>query len=430
MADYEVIPTAVLLDSEGAAVPGAVVQFVQTSVNAGWTASATMLEGFDCDQDQFQTMTIRMRDSLGGELTTPPMVFPQTTENGRRNTEGAGLVTVQLEDLSGYKMRTPNQNFPSFLATTSAILLTTLGDSVGVTVADPPDVYITEEEVKGEQPEEAVGRIRQAFAYETVVESDGTIRFYPWEAAAADLDWDWSNWSRSLNKTQRYTGLRIGKTSSIPAAAGLQYFDFSTPGGFPGTLSVPLIGPVVDISESLVGSFGSVTFFNEAGQKVEHYFWAPAYEFPLVESGTGPAVSFYAVVLPGVGPTSSLPVQARLKVLGTPYSEEDPLPDGVDQEFLWPAAGVSLGAWPYRVNIIEPLFPGLAYGIERHPHILDRINSAADTLKMDGIFRCHDGVRLRNRFSIGSRRYKTMSIRWEPRGAKMNLELARITSDA
>lgn len=141
MADFGILATATLLDSDNNPVPGAVVQYLQTAVNRGWSASALLYEPFNLDQDQFATLKIRLNDGQGGVITSPPMAFPVSSEESPRNSEGAAdLRTIELEDLASLKMRTPNQNHPSFLATTSAILINTLGDSVSVAIADPPDV--------------------------------------------------------------------------------------------------------------------------------------------------------------------------------------------------------------------------------------------------------------------------------------------------
>jgi hypothetical protein len=431
MTDYFVKPRAILKDSGGTAVPGAVVESVSWAVNGGWTADVTIYDpDFDTDQDRFATMKIEMDDDQGGTRSTPDMVFPQGTESDTRNTDQPGVITLQLEDLASNKLRTPNQNFPSFKATDSGVLIQTLADSVGVEVLDEPEQYITEEEVKGEAPDEAIARIRQAYAYETVVGSDGVVRFYAWEAGAADLDWDWSNRVRSFNKLQVFTGVRIGKTSSIPNGEE-QIFDWNAPGFFEQELTVPLMGPFADNTLSLVGSIGSATFLDDEGGIVEHFYWAPDYALPPVGMGgsAGPATTVHVVVLPGIGFEADMAVQARLRVTGTPYSEEDPPPEGVDPEFLYPSEGTSLGAWPARGNIIEPLFPGLSYGISRHPHILDRLNSQGDTLSMNGILRVHSGLELRRRHTFRSKNYKLMQVRWDFRSARTEANLVRITSD-
>jgi len=431
VTDFYVKPTAILKDSGGTPVPGAVVESVSWAVNGGWSARVTIYEAFDTDQDRFATMTIDMDDDQGGTRSTPPMAFPVSNETDTRNVSGGGVITLELEDLSSNKLRTPNQNFPSFLASDSSTLITTLATSVGVTVSGQPSQYITEEDVKGEKPEEAIARIRQAYAYETVVDSSGVVNFYAWEDAGGTLDFDWSNRSRKYNKLQVYTGVRIGKTSSIPDGSE-QFYPWNEPGFFEQTLSVPLMDPFADgTTYNLVGSFGSATFLDDASGIVEHFYWAPDYALPPVGMGgsAGPATSVHVVVLPGTGFSADMTVNVTLRVTGDPYSEEDPPPVGVDREFLYPSAGTSLGAWPYLQNIIEPLFPGLSYGVARHPHILDRLNSAGDTVSMDGIFRCHSGVDLRSRHTWGDRTYKLMSVDWNPRAASTSLSFVRITSD-
>lgn len=434
MADFPVKPTVVLLDNTGAVVPDSVVQWVEAEVNKGWTASVILnkAQDFDFEQDRFATMRIRMVDDLGGIRTTPPMVFPISTENDSRNVEGASIGTLSLEDESSCRMRTPNQNFPSFLAVSSATLMETLGTSVGVTIADAPDQHVTEEEVKGEKPDEALDRFRKAYAYETVVEEDGQIRFFPWEAGGTTLDIDWANRNRTRNKNLEYTDVRLGKTSSMVAGENEWYFDWDLPGFFERDLPVPLNEPFADGEHyNLVGSFGAATFLDDAGGIVEHFYWDDDYKIPPVGMGgsAGPATTVHVVVLPGVGFAAEMTVGVSLKVTGTPVTEEDPPPAGVDLQFLTPAAGVSLGGWPYHENIIEPLYPSLAYAQERKPHILDRLNSASDTLTMDAqILRCHSGVWLRNRHTRKEINYKVMKIRWDGTGKRTALSLVRVTS--
>ena len=408
-------------------MPGATVQWVQLSINSGWTFSATIQEPFDLDAvGRFDTFTIYMADGQGGERTTPPLVIVTESENDTRNVAGAGLITITGEDLDSNKLRTPNQNFASFHATTSDALIETLASSVGVTAIDAPSQHITEEEVKGEKPAEAIARILQAYAYETVATASGLV-FYAWEAASGAVDFDWSNRSRTGNKSQRYTGVRLGKTTSMPNSGSDQIYDFDMPGEAAQALTAPLMNPAADITGSLVGSIGAATFFNAAMEIVQHYYWAPDYATPIGTWGADPATSVHVVVLPGIGFESDLAVKARLRVVGDPYDELDPPPAGVDREFLYPPAGTSLGDWPYLENIVEPLWPGLAYAMERYDAILDRLNSAGDTMKLDGIYRCHSGINLRLRHTWGSRVYKCMSVRWEVSSATTTMEFARIT---
>jgi hypothetical protein len=429
VANITVLQTVTLLDSEGEPVPGAVVQNVETELNAGWKASVVILEPFNCDQARYATLTIRLNDDLGGELETPPLVFPQRNENDTRNTEGSGLITLTLEDETSFRMRTPNQSFPSFRATTTGSMVSTLAAAVGVTVEGAPDVYLTEDEAKGVKPDAAVENLRRAFAYETTVETDGTLKFWAWEDPGSTLNVDWSTRNRSQNLAQRFTGVRIGKTSSMPT--GTEWImDFDEPGGFVRPLPVPIMSPAGDGDSSLVGSIGSATFYNADGEIVSHYFWFPEYATPVGVAGPGPATEVGVVVRPGTGFEAEMLVQARLRITGIPYSEEDPPPLGVDPEFLWPPAETSLGEWPYPSNIIEPLYPGLSYGQARHPHILDRLNSASDLLEI-GVnhLRCHAGVGLRHRHVVGGRSYKATKIRWDCTGKRTQISLVRCTSD-
>lgn len=424
---------------------------VTWAVDRGWTWSCQPVRAVPIRHARDATYTITLYDGYGNSEELPPMVALQRTKRWSRNTAQPKVPTLGGVDLTTFKKGKRNQSFPSFRATDSETLLETLATRAGITISGIPNWYIGEEEVKGETLASAIARIGKTVAYDEVIGFDGDITMVAWEADGDPLDFPVANVQESYDPSQIFTGVRLGKRSSRPNNAEQRY-EFDHADSFVQELSSPLKGPDADPGNDIGNeAIQAVAFFDddpgnpEAGLVQFLSFPGPwgiieGPEYATSETGiaTHIVVTTYNIGVP-------YPLKALLVVTGTPYDEEDPPPDGVDLQFLYPVPNgdpedpegsydTSLGAWPSEQDAIDPLFQGYAQAEARYPAYLEKLNLAGDQLAIDGTF--HLGPRLLQRYThqidneagdgLVDAHYKVWAIDWDPGAASTRLTLVRV----
>jgi len=417
-------------------VADAQVGKVSWRVGGGWSASARIMGSINMYQDITTAYTVAMTDGLGGSLTTPTLCPAQREHEDVYSVSGSNQSTLELEDLTSFRMRRPNQNFATFLASTTTAMIDALATRAGVTITGDPALYVSEDEAKSAKLAEVLGRIAKIAAMDIVVGTDGVIALSAWETAAGALTFVWSTRRHRVDARNIFTGQRLGKSTTRPPS-GEQFYGWVEAGFKSEALTSPLLlAEATDIS--IAGMCGSWTSWNgdpsnPASGWLMHQDLEGLgnYDVPATGQGTGTATHFTAVVLPpgGVFAGSALTTAVRIRVNGTPEAE---LPSGVDAEFLYPAVvygtDTSLGDWP-APDFVDPLFPSQAYAIARRPHILAQLNSAADMLIMTGPLQCGSAVRLLRTVSYGGHTYKTVGIDWDLSANKTTVTAARTWED-
>lgn len=431
MSTYYPNPT-VVLSREGTPVEGAMVQNVSLAVDEGWSFSATVqgstIDPYEATDTAYQ---VSFTDGLGGSQDTPDLTVAQYEYSHAYSQDSPDTTSLSGTDVAIFKMRTANQSFPSYAQSDAETIIGDVATRAGVTITGvPSDIYVIEEDVKNAKLSDALGRFLDVAAYEFGVTDTGTIACRAWEASADDLAFDWSSLKHNLDKRNLFTGIRLGKRSSMPAS-GEQVYTFDSVGVKSQSLSPSLTGASGAVETTAEdGYLLWICFFNDADEFVAYQDFTFG-DYPegdlIVPPGTGPAVRFTCqVAISGAGQ-----VAARVRISGTP---PDTHPDGVDVEFLTPAVNTSgtggsdnsLGAWPYESDFIDQLFPSQTYAEARQPYILSRLNADADTLSMIGPLQCGSGVQLFLRFSYGGNAYKVKSIAWDFTSNQTSITLVRL----
>ena len=431
MTLFKANPTVVLEDGSGP-VPNSKVESIGWKRNTGWSMVARVQGELDIYQARFATYTATWTDGLGSPArSTPDMVWPQREFTDTKATTQPGVTVLNLSDLTSEKMRMNNQSFSSFLASSSGAILTALATRAGITITgvtgSPLDFYVIEEDIKNAKLADALKRFLDVSACDYGVNEAGEIACRAWEDSEVSLTFDWSTRKHNLDTRSLFTGLRGGKRSSFNYA-GTQSYMFNTDGFVNQALSPFLTAPAAPtpIIVPGAGSIAAVTFYNASDEWVAHYDLTlgsrPAPGGP--QGGVGDQCTYFVVeVLP---PTIATQLRTGVTVTGTPPGG---LPAGVDPEFLYPAAGVSLGEWPVVGDLIEQLFVSQAYFVSRLPYIKSRVNAPADKLTLIGPLQSNSTVKLFARHTYKTREFKIDSIGWNFTNNQTTIELVRQTSE-
>lgn len=406
---------------------------VDWAVDGGWNWSAKVdSPDFDISHSLTATYAISITDGYGNTLTKSDFVAGPMDQGDAYNQDSPADTNFQGSDLTTFKMAKAQNNFPSFKATTSTSLLATLGTRAGVTFSGILEWYIGEEEVKGETFASAIQRLQEVSATDTVIGIDGAVVCSLWEDSGGTLDFDYDNVRRHRDNTKIYTGIQLGKRSSIPAG-NQQIYEFSGPGSVVQALTAPMISASA-VEADLLGAIAAVAFFDadpgSGGGLISFYSFDPAYVVPGPATGSDPATHM-TVVCKNIG--MPYPVNAILQVNGTPYGVSG-LPSGVELSFLYPPSNgdpedpetynTALGSWPSTKSMIDPLFPGSGWAADRYPYILAKENGPGDYLTMDGALDV--SVRPRQTFSYASNTYKVMEISHDIGSLTTNLTLWKV----
>lgn len=416
-------------------IPDAVVQNVSWEVDEGWSFSAS-LQGSDIDlyEANDTVYKVSFSDGLGNSQSTPDMTCAQYSYDSEYSQGSPDTTTIQGTDVAMFKMRTANQSFASYAASDAETIVGELATRVGVTITGvPSDLYVIEEDVKGAKLSDALGRFLDVAAYEFAVTSSGTIACQAWEASAGDLAFDWSTLTHNLDKRNLFTGIRLGKRSSMPQS-GEQVYTFDSVGVKDQAIDPSLTSPSLAVETTAEdGYLLWCAFWNASDEYVAYqdFTFGDYPESGIVgSSGTGPAVRFTCqVAISGPGQ-----VAARVRATGTPPETH---PEGIDVEFLTPAVNTagadggdnSLGDWPYESDFIDQLFPSQTWAEARQDYILSRLNADADALVMTGPLQCGTGVQLFKRFTFNTRVYKVKRISWDFTSNQTSIDLVRLETE-
>lgn len=431
MSTFYPNPT-VVLNRGGTPVTGAMVQSVSLEVDEGWTFSATVQgSAIDPYEATDTAYTVDFTDGLGHSQSTPDLTVAQYSYAHQYGQDSPDTTSLSGTDAAIFKMRTANQSFPSYAQSDAETVIADVATRAGLTISGvPSDLYVIEEDIKNAKLSDALARFLDVAAYEFWVNTSGAIVCRAWEASAGDLSFDWSSLVHNVDKRNLFTGIRLGKRSSMPAD-GEQVYTFDSIGVKSQDLSPELTSPSGAVeTTSSDGYLLWICFFNAADEYVAYQDYTFG-DYPegdlVVPSGTGPAVRFTCqVAISGTGQ-----VAARVRVSGTP---PDTHPDGIDVEFLTPAVNTSgpdgedtsLGAWPYESDFIDQLFPSQTWAEARQPYILSRLNADADSLTMTGPLQCGSGVQLFLRYTYGGEAYKVKAINWDFVGNQTTITLVRL----
>lgn len=431
MSEYYPNPT-VVLNREGSPVSGAMVQSVSLEVDEGWAFSATVQgDAIDPYEATDTVYTIDFTDGLGHSQSTPDLTVAQYSYSHEYGQGSPDTTSLSGNDAAIFKMRTANQSFPSYAESDAETVIADVATRAGLTISGvPTDLYVIEEDIKNAKLSDALARFLDVAAYEFWVNTSGEIVCRAWEASAGDLSFDWSSLVHNLDKRNLFTGIRLGKRSSMPAD-GEQVYTFDSVGLKSQDLSPELTSPSGAVETTAEdGYLLWICFFNADDEYVAYQDFTFG-DYPegdlIVPSGTGPAVRFTCqVAIGGAGQ-----VAARVRISGTPPETH---PEGIDVEFLTPAVNTSgpdgeddsLGAWPYESDFIDQLFPSQTWAEARQPYILSRLNADADSLTMTGPLQCGSGVQLFLRYTYGGEVYKVKSISWDFVGNQTTITLVRL----
>lgn len=362
-------------------------------VDAGWEWSATVDGRPNIAHSLTSTYAVSVTDGYGNTLSKSDLVLGPADQGDPESADEPDNTKLSGNDLTTFKAAKAQNSFPSFKATTSTTLLSTLATRAGITYSGMLEWYIGEEEVKGETFEAAIARLCEVSATDRVIGTDGAVTCSLWEASASSLAFEWENLRRHRDNTKIYTGLQTGKRSSIPAG-NEQKYEFDHADSYVQPLTAPMISPAA-VETDLLGAIAAVAFFDgdpgSGGGLLAFLSFDTDYVNTDPATGTEPATHM-TVVCKDIG--LPYPVKAILKVTGTPYGEEG-LPSGVDLAFLYPPSNAdpedpesynsALGAWPSTKSLIDPLFPGSAWAAARYPYILAKENGPGDYLEMNGV---------------------------------------------
>lgn len=428
MTDFRPNPTATLLTG-GSPIANAVVQRVGWRVNEGWSWSAVVRGPLDLYQARYTTYQITWTDGLGNSRSTPDLVWLGRSHQDQYNVSSPNLTSMSGVDLTTTKMKQNNQSFASFLASSTGAIISALATRAGVTVTGYSgnpliDFYVIEEDVKNAKLSDALERITAVSAFEHGVNEAGEIALRAWEDPEVTLNFDWSERVHNLDPRSLFTGLRLGKRSSL-SYVGEQVYDLSSV-GFVNQALNPFLSLPTAANESIAGAgnIAAVTFYNASDQWVQHYdFTLGSRPAPGGPQGSGQATYFVAEVTP---PTIATQVRARVRVNGTPPGG---LPSGIDPEFIYPPMATSLGEWPAESDFVDQLFPSLAYATSRHPQLKNKLNAPADTLSLVGPLQANSTVKLFARHTYQTREYKVHGIDWDFSSNQTRIDLVRQTSE-
>lgn len=432
MSDFYPNFTRTLSLSGGAQVAHATVSRIGCKANQGWSWSAVVnsASGPDPYQDLFTAYQIAWTDGLGNSRTSPDLAWVTPRDYSEATiVSGPSIQQMGGVDMTGTKMRTNNQSFPSFLASSTGAILSALATRAGITLDGYTgraelDFYVIEEDVKNAKLIDALTRILNVAAGEYYVRPDNRLSLRLWEDSAPDLNFDYSTLKHDPDPARIFTGLRLGKRSSARYDTE-QVYDFNSSGFVTQSLSPTLNAPfATNESISGAGNVAAVTFYNASDQWVEHYdFTLGSRPAPGGTRGTGTCTYLVAEVVP---PTIGTTIRARIRVNGTAPGS---LPTGVSPEFVYPPMATSLGSWPAEANFVDQLFPGYAWAAARYPYIKSKLNGPADKLIMTGPLQANSTVDLFSRFTYRSRVYKVNSIDWNFDSRQTTIELVRLVSE-
>lgn len=425
---------------------------VSWGADRGWTWSCTPRHPVPIRHSRDAAYNITMHDGYGNSLSTPNLVAMPRTKRWRRNRDRPQECTLSGVDFATFRQGKRNQSFPSFRATTSDFLLNTLATRADVAIYGIPNWYIGEEEVKGETLASAIQRLQKTVAYDAVVAPNGSIDLTAWEWYGSDLNFPIANIEERYDPSQIFSGVRLGKRTSRQNNA-IQRYEYDHADSFVQELNTPLFSPTADTGNDMgQQAIQAVAFFDDdpgnldAGLVQFLSFTGPwgTIEGPSYGSSDTGIATHMVVTTYNIG--APYPLKALLIVSGEPYDADEPPPDGVDLQFLYPvptgsdpedpdAFDTSLGDWPSNQDAIDPLFQGYAQAEERYSAYLDKLNSPGDTLAMDGTF--HLGPRLLDRYThqidngdgsgLVDASYKVWDIAWDLGSIQTQLTLVRVT---
>lgn len=422
---------AVLLDSVGDEIPGAIPTSLGWSIDGGWDVAATFNQDFDPRQGLEAEMRVAIYDDANSPLTSPVLWAGQRGSIDSRSTSGGGMGSFSGWDRTSQKMRVANQSFPTFSATNSVALVGALTDRAGIAaISGLPNWYVHEEDVKQAKLSSFVlDRLLKLAAYDLVAKLDGTLEAIPWETTSGTLIMPWAKLETAYNPWEIRTGLRVGKFSSIPSTDEADNtYDFYESGATTPSLNTPVYGPTI-IDSGLTEAFGAVTFLTDDDEVVAFYTFKPTlYSYSGSFNVGGIATKMTVIVDPINGSqTSNFPAAARLQVLGTPPGS---VPDGVDREFINPAPtsggpDVSLGDRPASEEYIDSLWPSESVAVARRPYCLAKLNGPHDSLTITRDI-LDTRPRLKQAFTYQDRLYQVVAINWNLTGYRTTCTLWRV----
>lgn len=430
MTLYKPNPTRSLTGPSGP-VANSTVNRISVRANQGWSWAGRVnsASGPDPYQAMNSAYSIAWTDGLGNSRTSPSLTWINRKVSDVYSTTGPALTDMGGVDLTGTKMRTNNQSFSSFLASSTGTILGELATRAGVTMSgysgrDELDFYVIEEDVKNAKLIDALNRILNVAAGEYQVLPNNTLALRLWEDSAPDLNFDYSTIDQTIDPARLFTGLRTGKRSSARYDTE-QVYNFNSAGFVTQTLDPVLNSPIAtQETVSGAGFIAAATFYNASNQWVTHYdFTLGSRPAPGGTQGTGTCTY---VVVEMVPPTIGTQVRGILRVNGTVPGS---LPTGISPEFVYPPMATSLGAWPAEGDFVDQLFPGYAYAEARYPYIKSKLNGPADKLTMVGALQANDTIDLFSRFTYKERVYKVDSADWDFTSNRTTLELVRLESE-
>jgi hypothetical protein len=340
----------------------------------GWSLETGFGDWFDTRFAADDEVVATVTDDSDTSISTPTMLAgPRERDHAKSRP-----AKVTWMDETSWLLSSGSQSWDTFLApATTATILAAVASRFGVSITGPTPWDIYAEDFKLVNGWAVLDRIERASGGDITVGTDNALVF---RAAG------WTNGASTFKPTKvrdhwdplaRYGKIFVSKNLGQGTHEGPQYYTFTEAGNVSGELAFPLGPGAVPSYEGGVGNVGWVTLWDgpHDGGGNPLGTWPltgdSGDEFIDPPTGSWPATHFTAIVYPD--PVSTLPIGARLKISGAPYTD---LPAGIDgaigQEF-----GTGRGA-PYAFS--DTLIPDLAFATSMWPHWLARANRGTNTM--------------------------------------------------
>lgn len=358
------------------------VSWSVTEAFRGWSVSTGYGSWFDT---RFGTdeVTVTVTDDNGNSISPPPVLGgPRDRDHARTRP-----ATVQWMDATSWLLSSGSHSWDTFLApATTDDILGALATRFGINVLGRPDWDVYQEDFKLVKGWGVLDRIERVYGGDILVTTGGDIQFRPPGWTSGSSSFKPTSVKDHYDPLARYGRIFVSKNLGTGTAEGPQFYTFTELGNVSGELAFPLGPGAVPSNEGGVGHVGWITLWDgppgSGGQSLGTWpeTGDSGDESSPPNTGTWPATHFTAIVYPDAE-GSTLPIAARMKIIGSAYSD---LPAGIDgaisQEF-----GTGRGA-PYAFS--DSLIPSLAFATTNWPHWLRKANRGTNIMTATGSLDC------------------------------------------
>lgn len=356
------------------------------ALNAGWTGSLEYGHHAPTRFEPEATTEIIAEDLDGATMPCAELMVPS---RGRK-WGAARTSSFQLFDKATWALSSGSESFDTFTTGTAADIAAAISSRFGVPIDGAPDFNVYNEDIKLSNGWDPLRRIAVAAGMVLVVASDGSVQFQEslWSSGSCAF-WP-TEVEEGYRPLDRFSRLFVSRTKGLGLGGGPQFYDFSTSGIVTGELDWPLGPGANPVNEGGVGKVGWVSLWNGHPDSGGHFLSIAALNGDEVDgytetpTGMWPATHFRAIVYPDTT-GSSLPLLARLRINGTPYSDLPPGIDGAIAKMYGTGRGLPS-------TFSDPLIPSVVFANATWPNWLREANRGTDYLTARGPFQCSPEV--------------------------------------